>query len=145
MKTGSPPPSWGKGDTGAIRNDDVFSAIEELIAAREAALDPRSHELLDSWPDTITAYSGDEYVVNVRGREIRTRLNSVSLSGTKVPKVALPRFEDPGEILRWQLAENLPGSFPFTPATGIPSAPTGASICFPGKCPRSGFPRRSIR
>ncbi len=114
MKTGSPPPSWGEGDTGAIRNDDVFSAIEELIAAREAALDPRSHELLDSWPDTITAYSGDEYVVNVRGKEIRTRLNSVSLSGTKVPKVALPRFEDPGEILRWQLEENLPGSFPFT-------------------------------
>jgi methylmalonyl-CoA mutase len=66
------------------------------------------------WPQTVKAYSGDEYVVKIRDKEVRTRLNSVSLSGTKVPKVALPRFEDAGEILRWQLRENVPGSFPYT-------------------------------
>jgi isobutyryl-CoA mutase len=66
------------------------------------------------WPQTVKAYSGDEYVVKIRGKEVRTRLNSVSLSGTKVPKVALPKFEDAGEILRWQLRENVPGSFPYT-------------------------------
>jgi methylmalonyl-CoA mutase len=52
--------------------------------------------------------------VKIRGQELRTALTSTSLSGTRVPKVALPRYEDDGEILRWQLAENVPGSFPFT-------------------------------
>jgi len=53
-------------------------------------------------------------VVKVRGKESRSALNSTSLSGTKVPKVALPRFEDHGELLRWRMRENLPGEFPFT-------------------------------
>ena len=86
--------------------------LDRLIDARK--LDPRAQKLLDSWPDTVKAYAGDEQVVRVREREIRTRLNHTSLSGTKVPKVALPRFEDPGELLRWRLRENLPGEFPFT-------------------------------
>src|SRR5437762_4404842 len=66
------------------------------------------------WPKTKAAYTGDEYVVKIRGKEIRSALTTVSLSGTHVPKVALPRYEDDGEILRWQLTENVPGSFPFT-------------------------------
>src|SRR5262249_3244709 len=65
-------------------------------------------------PEIRRAYAGDEHVVKVRDREIRTRLGTVSLSGTRVPKVALPRFEDHGEILRWRMRENLPGAFPFT-------------------------------
>ena len=66
------------------------------------------------WPKTKAAYAGDEYVVKIRDKEIRTELTSTSLSGTKIRKVALPAFEDDGEILRWQLRENVPGSFPFT-------------------------------
>ncbi len=88
--------------------------IEAHLEQKNAALDARSKKLLEMWPQTVKAYSGDEYVVRIRDREIRTRLTSVSLSGTHVPKVALPKFEDPGEILRWQLEENVPGSFPFT-------------------------------
>jgi methylmalonyl-CoA mutase len=91
-----------------------LAALEPLIAEKDAALDARAKKLLEMWPQTLKAYSGDEYVVRIRGKEVRTRLNSVSLSGTKVPKVALPRFEDAGEILRWQLRENVPGSFPYT-------------------------------
>ena len=101
-------------DSGVRRNDELISQIDALIAAREAALDARSRALLDAWPAMLEAYSGDEYLTSVRGREMRTVLNTVSLSGTRLPKVALPRFEDPGEILRWQLEENVPGSFPFT-------------------------------
>ena len=66
------------------------------------------------WPKTKAAYAGDEYVVKIRDKEIRTELTTTSLSGTKIRKVALPSFEDDGEILRWQLRENVPGSFPFT-------------------------------
>ncbi|HKI63588.1 MAG TPA: fused isobutyryl-CoA mutase/GTPase IcmF [Burkholderiales bacterium] len=88
--------------------------LDSLIDEKNAALDARARKQLEMWPETLKAYSGDEYVVKIRGREIRTRLTHTTLSGTRVPKVALPRFEDHGEILRWQMRENVPGSFPFT-------------------------------
>ncbi|HEY2864629.1 MAG TPA: fused isobutyryl-CoA mutase/GTPase IcmF [Casimicrobiaceae bacterium] len=98
----------------AIDCKSELAALGTLEADREAALDPRSKKLLDMWPQTKAAYTGDEYVVKIRGKEIRSALTTVSLSGTHVPKVALPKFEDEAEILRWQLRENVPGSFPFT-------------------------------
>jgi methylmalonyl-CoA mutase len=88
--------------------------LDALIDEKNAALEARSKKLLEMWPETQKLYAGDEYVVKIRDREVRTALTHRSLSGSKVPKVALPKFHDAGEILRWQLAENLPGSFPFT-------------------------------
>jgi methylmalonyl-CoA mutase len=88
--------------------------LDPLIDDKNAQLDGRAKKLLEMWPETQKAYSGDEYVVKIRGKELRTRLTHTTLSGTKVPKVVLPKFEDHGEILRWQMRENVPGSFPFT-------------------------------
>ena len=88
--------------------------LDALIDQRDVALDPRARKLLDIWPTVVENYSGDEYVVKIRDREIRTKLTHKSLSGNKILKVALPRYEDHGEILRFLLAENLPGSFPYT-------------------------------
>src|SRR5687768_18421332 len=86
--------------------------LEALLESRQ--LDAESKKLLESWPKTVKAYSGDEQVVKVRGKEVRSKLTHTSLSGTHVPKVALPKYEDQGELLRWRLRENLPGEFPFT-------------------------------
>jgi isobutyryl-CoA mutase len=99
--------------------DDVSGAIREvesLLADAERALDAESHALLDDWQTTVETYSGDEHVVTVRDREIRTAVSDVSLSGTHVPRVALPRSleDDEGTLLRWLRNENLPGRFPFT-------------------------------
>ena len=69
---------------------------------------------LPRWPAVVAAYSGDEQVVRVRDRELRTRLTRESLSGSVIPRVALPRFTDHGELLRFLREENLPGYFPFT-------------------------------
>ena len=90
--------------------------VDTLLDDDERALDADAHALLDDWPATVEAYSGDEHVVTVRDREIRTALTDVSLSGTHVPKVALPRRQagDDGTLLRWLRNENLPGRFPFT-------------------------------
>src|SRR6185437_287944 len=63
------------------------------------------------------AYSGDEYVVKIRDTEIRTALTTKSLSGTTVRKVSLPQFEDHGEILKWLMLDNVPGSYPYTAGT----------------------------
>jgi methylmalonyl-CoA mutase len=89
-------------------------ALEELAQERERELNRESRELLAGWPKTRETYGADELVVKVRDREQRSALTYTSLSGTRIPKVALPAYEDHGELLRWLLLENLPGRFPFT-------------------------------
>ena len=84
------------------------------LAWKDGQQDPKARKLLDMWPDTVKAYGGDEYVVKIRDKEIRTKLTSESLSGTRIRKVILPRFTDDGEILRFLMKENVPGSFPYT-------------------------------
>ncbi len=86
----------------------------ELTAWKDSQLDPRARKLLEMWPKTVELYAQDEYVVKIRDQEIRSALTTSSLSGSKIRKVALPRFEDDGEVLRFLMLENLPGSFPFT-------------------------------
>ncbi len=88
--------------------------LAALASGREAKLDARSRKLLAMWPQMQQAYAGDEYVVKIRDREVRTKLTHTSLSGSKIRKVALPHYEDHGELLRWMLLENVPGSFPYT-------------------------------
>ncbi|MCP4983810.1 MAG: methylmalonyl-CoA mutase family protein, partial [Gammaproteobacteria bacterium] len=90
------------------------SELEALIEQRETALDRGAGKLLEQWPEVRQSYVGDEYVVHIRDREIRTELKYETLSGSKIPKVSLPSFEDHGELLKWLMLENLPGSFPFT-------------------------------
>ncbi len=93
---------------------EEVASLDALIADREARLEPRAKKLLAMWPQMQRAYSGDEYVVKIRDREVRTRLTHTTLSGSVIRKVALPRYEDEGELLRWLMLENVPGSFPFT-------------------------------
>ena len=90
------------------------AALARLEEARDEALDPESRALLESWPALVASHSGDDCVVKVREREIRTALRHVTLSGTSIPKVALPRYRDEGEILKFLMKENLPGRFPYT-------------------------------
>ncbi len=92
-------------------------AALDLAAQRKAIQNPGARKLLQQWPDMQAAYAGDEYVVNIRDKEIRTALTTMSLSGTKIRKVALPQFEDHGEILKWLMLDNVPGSFPYTAGT----------------------------
>jgi len=94
--------------------DKSTADFAEMLTWKDGQFDPKARKLLDMWPATVEAYSGDEYVVKIRDKEIRTRLVSESLSGTKIRKVILPQFGDDGETLRFLMKENVPGSFPFT-------------------------------
>ena len=85
-----------------------------LAEQREQRLDPAARKLLAQWPAMQQAYAGDEYVVKIRDREIRTALVHTTLSGSKIRKVVLPRYECEGEILKWLLLDNVPGSFPYS-------------------------------
>ncbi len=97
--------------------EHAAQAAAGLAEEREAQLDAASRKLLAMWPDMCRAYAGDEYVVKIRDRELRTALTHTTLSGSKIRKVALPRYECEGELLKWLLLENVPGSFPYTAGT----------------------------
>ncbi|TAN51517.1 MAG: methylmalonyl-CoA mutase, partial [Rhodospirillales bacterium] len=88
--------------------------IDAEIAKRDALFDPRARKLIELWPKVKTSYAGDDYVVKIRDKTVRTALTSTTLSGTKIPKVVLPRWQDHGTLLEWLLKENLPGTFPYT-------------------------------
>ncbi|WP_327087117.1 methylmalonyl-CoA mutase family protein [Nonomuraea sp. NBC_01738] len=88
--------------------------VTELLGTAEAELSAESKALLADWPATKAAYQADELVVKVRDKELHTPLWRETLSGNRIPRVALPRYEDHGELLRFLRAENLPGRFPFT-------------------------------
>ena len=88
--------------------------FDELIDWKSGELTPAATKLLEMWPKTKELYAADEYVVKIRDKEIRTKLTSESLSGSRIRKVALPDFEDVGETLKFLMKENVPGSFPYT-------------------------------
>jgi isobutyryl-CoA mutase len=92
----------------------AVEAVTDLAEQRQARLDGHARKLLAMWPDMVKAYAGDEYVVKIRDKEIRTGLVHTTLSGSKIRKVALPAYECHGELLKWLLLENVPGSFPYT-------------------------------
>ncbi|MEC5212853.1 methylmalonyl-CoA mutase [Polaromonas sp. CG_9.5] len=99
---------------------DPSNAVEAVIGLaveREQIQDPAAKKLLAQWPEMQKAYAGDEYVVKIRDKEIRTQLTSKSLSGTTIRKVCLPTYEDHGEILKWLILDNVPGSYPYTAGT----------------------------
>jgi methylmalonyl-CoA mutase len=88
--------------------------FDDLIARKSSELAPAASKLLQQWPTTKSLYAADQYVVKIRDKEICTQLVSETLSGSRIRKVVLPNFEDQGEILRFLMKENVPGSFPFT-------------------------------
>ena len=91
-----------------------MASIDSLIEGIQNELTAETKRILANWSALKEAYCGDELVTKVRDKEIRTYLRTTSLSGTKIPKVALPKYEDYGEIVRWVYAENVPGEFPYT-------------------------------
>ena len=101
----------------AVRHEltgEPAAAVAALLQQAEADVTDESRELVEGWPAVVEAYSGDVRVVPIRDRELETWLTRKSLSGSTIPRVALPRYADHGELLRFLREENLPGYFPFT-------------------------------
>jgi isobutyryl-CoA mutase len=90
------------------------AVLEKMKLFYEEQLTPVARKLITNWQSKIKAYEKDYYEYKVRDKLIRQEMFSKSLSGTRIPKVVLPKFKDWGDLLRWQAQENVPGSFPFT-------------------------------
>ena len=93
---------------------DSENIISQQIVYYNEQLTPVSRKLIHRWPEKVKAYQEEYYVYKVRDRIIKQPMITKSLSGTKIPKVVLPKYKDWGDILKWQAQENVPGSFPFT-------------------------------
>ncbi|NPC97307.1 fused isobutyryl-CoA mutase/GTPase IcmF [Nocardioides sp. zg-DK7169] len=94
--------------------DDAQGGVPALLEQARKDLPHEVADQLAAWPAVVESYSGDEQVVKVRDKELTTRLTKESLSGNKIPRVALPAYRDHGELVRFWRRENLPGFFPFT-------------------------------
>ena len=95
-------------------DENFLARLKDELKTAEKFPYKETEELLNEWDTIKAAYSKDELVYTVRGREIRIPLYTESLSHLKIPKIVLPDFKDPGEIYRWMRKENLPGYFPYT-------------------------------
>jgi methylmalonyl-CoA mutase len=88
--------------------------LQDLKVHYEQSLHRECKQLIDDWPSLQKKYGADFFEYIVRDKTIKQPLISTSLSGTKIPKIVLPKCKDWGDILKWQLQENVPGEFPFT-------------------------------
>jgi len=88
--------------------------IHALLETQEAEMDRSVSSLLAAWPKVRKQYAQDELVVTIRDKELHTTLWKDTLSGSRIPRVALPNTEDSGELVRYLREENVPGSYPFT-------------------------------
>jgi isobutyryl-CoA mutase len=93
---------------------EIQKQLEEQIKFYSEKLTPVSRKLIHNWPEKIKAYGQDYYEYTVRDKTIRQPLFSISLSGTRIPRIVLPKYKDWGDILKWEAQENVPGVFPFT-------------------------------
>ncbi|MDZ4794594.1 MAG: methylmalonyl-CoA mutase family protein [Bacteroidota bacterium] len=97
--------------------DTKTSLVEEFTNAIDFYTDqltPVSRKLISHWPEKVKEYQKEFYEYTVRDKVIKQPMTTTSLSGTKIPKVVLPKYKDWGDILQWQAQENVPGHFPFT-------------------------------
>jgi methylmalonyl-CoA mutase len=94
--------------------ETILSGLRKTYEELELDLDGRCKRILDTWEEKKAAYAADEFIYQVRGKEIRVPTFTKSLSHSRIPRVVLPKFKDWGEILTWVLQENVPGEFPFT-------------------------------
>lgn len=94
--------------------DRLVKKMEEAYQTVALELDPKNKLLIDTWPAKAAQYTNDFYIFKVRDKELKIQTYTKSLSQTKISKVSLPRYKAWGDLLKWQLQENVPGEFPYT-------------------------------
>jgi len=101
----------------AVENKDFIKMLVGEFDRVKLNLDPYNWEVIMDWDDKVNKYKNPIYAFKVRGKEIKIETHTESLSHTQIPKVALPKYQAWGDILKWCLQENVPGEFPY--ASGL--------------------------
>jgi len=100
-----------KGDMGLV------VSLQKIFDDFVMDLDPHNNKILQNWPNKIKSFKDPVFCYEVRGRKICVDTHTESLSHLKIPRISLPKYTGWGDILRWNLRENVPGEFPF--AAGV--------------------------
>lgn len=97
-----------------ISQSAVLAELREQYEKLKRQLDADCLEAIENWGNKKANYQGDFFTYKVRDKEIRVENHTESLSHIQVSKIGLPRYESWGDLLQWQLQENVPGEFPYT-------------------------------
>jgi methylmalonyl-CoA mutase len=101
-------------DTLGKEHEDIKKILLAEFDHIKLNLDPRNWKVLETWQEKVQQYKAPLFKFQVRDKEIAIQTHTESLSHTQVPKVSLPRYTGWGDLLRWNLQENVPGEFPYT-------------------------------
>ena len=93
---------------------ELLIKIKKILLLKDQKLNSENKKLIKKWDNLKKLYKNPTFKFQVRKKEISIKNFTKSLSDIKVPKISLPKYKDSGDILRWQLQENVPGKFPFT-------------------------------
>jgi methylmalonyl-CoA mutase cobalamin-binding domain/chain len=96
------------------KGGELVSALQEKFLQLKKDLNPYNWEIIQKWPEKVQSYKNEFFIFKVRDKEIKIQTHYESLSHSQIPKVSLPRYEAWGDLLKWNLQENVPGEFPFT-------------------------------
>ena len=104
----STPPREKEKNPGLHSHDcNLMLELDLLYDEQLKKLDPANYQIIKNWPDTVKSYKEEDYVYKVRGKEIRLKTHTESLSHLQIPKISLPRYQAWGDILKWNLRENV--------------------------------------
>jgi len=96
---------------------DIVKVLRKQYRELEKSLEPENQHILKKWNQVVRAYKKERFTYKVRDREIVVETTADTLSHKKIPKISLPSYRSWGDILYWNLKENVPGAFPF--ASGV--------------------------
>ena len=94
--------------------DPTVQALQRKYLSLLKELDPQNWEVIKDWKDKVQRYKDEYFIFKVRDKEIKVKTHTESLSHSQIPKVVTPRYKSWGDLLRWNLQENVPGEFPYT-------------------------------
>jgi methylmalonyl-CoA mutase len=101
-------------DSSLADKTDTIRKLEAVSSELELKLDPLNKKILNEWSKKVKSYKDEYYIFKVRDKELKIETHYESLSHTQVPKITLPGYEAWGDLLKWNLQENVPGEFPYT-------------------------------
>jgi methylmalonyl-CoA mutase len=94
-------------------NKNAIDQLQKLYENKELTLDPNNVRILEGWKEKVDSYKKEYYIFKVRDKEIKILTHTESLSHLQIPKISMPKYRGWGDILRWNLRENVPGEFPY--------------------------------
>ncbi len=98
-------------------NTEVLAEIKKMYDAQLEKIDRANLQIIENWDDKVAQYKNPVYTFKVRDKELKIETHIETLSHLQVPKVCLPKYSAWGDVLKWNLRENVPGEFPY--AAGV--------------------------